>query len=74
MWLIVKPPVMGIDYKYVQPEKISRRDYFAAMALQGMLMSDRNKKVTQQLIVERSIELADELIKQLDVSNSVNSG
>lgn len=53
-------------------EKISRFDYFAAMAMQGLLAKYKlEKPEDQQTICQLSCELACELIKQINISEAI---
>lgn len=54
---------MGDQLEGLDVIGLTKREYFAAMAMQGMMSIDQSYSV--QYIALRSIELADELLKQL---------
>ena len=47
---------------------MTKREYFAALALQGLLAS--NKYLTH-LVPTKAVQLADDLIKELNAANSI---
>lgn len=52
------------DRKKAKPT-ISRRDFFAGMALQGLLSNIRGAKITYKMVVEESVSYADAMIEEL---------
>jgi hypothetical protein len=56
------------------PLGLSKREYFAAMAMQGLLTSDKvrnvlnehNTRAVPNLLAELSVEMADDLIAELN--------
>lgn len=57
------------DYVHIAEEKqfqISRRDYFAAAALQGLLTRDDIKEISTLDVVRSSVAWADLIIIELD--------
>jgi len=48
------------------PAAISRRDYFAAMALQGLIAQGFDGFLRQRSSVEEAVAIADALIAELD--------
>lgn len=68
---LISPDGMAVN------QGLSKREYFAAMAMQGfMSVSDKGSFSTVEECIEKAIELsiksADELLKQLDNENSKN--
>lgn len=51
---------------------LSKREYFAGLAMQGMLSS--GSQATDANIAKESIGIADELIKQLNALSQVDKG
>ena len=44
---------------------LTKREHFAAMAMQGLLSSGYNLRALKEDVIEKSIEHADELLKEL---------
>lgn len=59
-----KETTLPVDFEYIHPEHITRRDYFAAMAMQALLIADPSQKRTE--LIMASVLNADELIETLD--------
>lgn len=68
--------LIGTDGNLVRIENITKREYFAAMAMQGLLalgpLQGRDHSVKGQ--IEHSVYLADALIAELSKSNENVSG
>lgn len=45
---------------------LTKREYFAAMAMQGIISNPNNHYVTSYSIAERAVQIADALIEQLN--------
>lgn len=45
---------------------LTKREYFAGLAMQGLIASDPDGNISQRKAVELSIEYADELLKKLE--------
>ena len=58
-----KPAYPFIDPEFTA-EGLTKREYFAAMAMQGMVSNDFRGTTSQ--FAKIAIELADELLKQLE--------
>lgn len=64
-------PMRGADQSYVNQSPwelnpgITKREYFAAMALQGLIASDKQASANINTAAEYAIKFADELLKQL---------
>lgn len=66
--------VKGEEVETVSFPGLSKREYFAAMAMEGLISSDMdkikgvslNKDNILRLVTERAVEYADELLKQLE--------
>ena len=54
-------------FNVYKPVQISRRDYFAAMALSGLLSNDYTEQ-THLDIAKEAIKYADKMIAELDLS------
>jgi len=55
-------------YPEIPTEQISRRDYFAAMAMQGACANPEMINNSEVVIAKNAVYQADELIKALDES------
>lgn len=71
--LIDRGNTLGVDtgLQLVQPG-LTKREYFAAMAMQGFLAAEKDSSIFngyELWFVERSIRMADELLKQLEQHN-----
>jgi len=55
-------------YPEIPTEQISRRDYFAAMAMQGACANPEIINHSEIVIAKNAVYQADELIKALDES------
>ena len=55
----------------MKPKNISRRDYFAAMALQGMLSGREHRRLNDPVwvLTADAVICADALIKELEENN-----
>jgi hypothetical protein len=51
-------------YEYAQERGLTKREYFAALAMQGMMANNRDG--SSQLFAELSVKMADALIKALN--------
>ncbi len=49
----------------VYSKGLSKREHYAALAMQGLIASDPNDKMTAERMANLAVELADELIKRL---------
>lgn len=45
---------------------LTKREYFAAMAMQGLLACEATNEDSKEQIVESSVEMADALLDELD--------
>lgn len=45
---------------------LTKREYFAAMAMHGMLAGGAHDKMYKEVLADLSIQYADELLKQLE--------
>ena len=68
-------PAMPITYKteyQCQDIGVTKREHFAAMAMQGILsngmMIDSSDKDTQQFMAQASVRMADSLLKELELT------
>ena len=54
---------------------LTKREYFAGLAMQGMISSNQNLNLSieeAQCIASQSVQFADELLKQLDNEPTTN--
>lgn len=55
------------DIRFQRPmEGITKREYFAAMAMQGLVIWDQSQNNTNEWIAKEAVALADALLVQLD--------
>ena len=60
-------PINTIDYTASYTSGgLTKREYFASMAMQGILSNPNNHSFTQKAIAISSVEMADALIKELN--------
>ncbi len=54
----------------IPTEGLTKREYFAGLAMQGLLASNNGQSI--DYLIHQSIKAADELLKQLENSNTKN--
>jgi len=54
------------DYLSIINNKLTKRELFAAMAMQGMLAADNTQSIDVEIIASWSVEHADGLIKAIN--------
>ena len=59
------------DYKDIYKEGLTKREYFAAMAMQGMLAQGKNNHYTVQL-AEDAVIIANALVEALNNKDNPN--
>jgi hypothetical protein len=59
-----KKSAFGFGYANVEIEGLTKREYFAGLAMQGLISS--KFCVNQTILVENAILFADEILKQLE--------
>lgn len=62
-----KEPINPIDYdRSYSYNGLTKREYFAGLAMQGLLANEAFQRLDSKQIAEHSIRRADELLKQLE--------
>jgi hypothetical protein len=62
-------PNRGQHEDYERATGLTKREYFAAMAMQGFIASDLHAELSERQVSSLSIEAADNLINELNKNN-----
>jgi len=57
------------DQAFATPNGLTKREYFAALAMQGMLANENSWHVSEYTIAQAAIGQADALINELNKEN-----
>lgn len=63
-------PLPGANHRESLVNGLSKREYFAAMAMQGMIAGSQGLDISPQEFAQSSVELADALIVELNKDKS----
>lgn len=71
----INPLPSDVDSSKIECIGLTKREFFAGLAMQGMISSNQNLNLSieeAQCIASQSVQFADELLKQLDNEPTTN--